>query len=520
MLMVGATTAAMLVVLFVCMAPVAGVKPPVGQGGAGGNADGCTAAFNRANFFLARWDPDPAKRDQTRDESAVPGPVPETYNNRGQMVPYLRYMQTAQEQYGVPWYLLAAISWQETRHGADPDTWNRNQSSDHSYGPMQFIPATWKEYGVDGDGDGRISDESVGDQIHTTASMLKRTRVLEGLLGFNSAIGRYNPRDTYRNDILFWASKYDTNKALEDSGIVCDGSDSVLLQKVTGFALKQVGRPYVWGAEGPDAFDCSGLMYAAFQTVGITVARVAADQADDEQIQIVKRRPVTGPDGLMPGDMLFIDNGDHDPIRYSTRLQAHIGHVAMYIGGGEVVEAHSTGRGVIRSTYSPSRWATVMGVGRVKGILAAGGPDGTWARPVDNAVVTSNFGLRIHPVTKERKMHNGIDLGAGCGTPINAVADGVVIFASDNVGGYGQYIVIDHGQSFHTGYGHQQAMYVSAGQPVQRGQHIADVGDKGDATGHCHLHFNTLTGAVADPWAGNYVDPKPLLVKHGVSYWS
>jgi murein DD-endopeptidase MepM/ murein hydrolase activator NlpD len=151
-------------------------------------------------------------------------------------------------------------------------------------------------------------------------------------------------------------------------------------------------------------------------------------------------------------------------------------------------------------------------------MLVGGGPAGPWARPVEGAVATSGFGVRIHPVTGERNSHNGQDLSAACGTPIKAVADGVVIFASRDVGGYGQYIVIDHGGGFHTGYGNQQAMHVTAGQQVRRGQHIADVGTEGTSTS-CHLHFNTLTGAVNDPWSGNYVDPRPLLVRHGVDYW-
>jgi cell wall-associated NlpC family hydrolase len=470
------------------------------------------------SFVLPNFDPNPASRGQTRDPNALPGPVPTTYDNRGMTVPYLQYMKDADQTYHVPWYMLAAISWQETRHGADAGTWDRNQSPDHSYGPMQFIPGTFGTYGVDGDHDGRISDESVGDQIFAAANLLVRNGFLEGPAGVLRALSAYNPHPSYTNDVLFWAQKYAAGAGgtTTVNNELCNSLDSGQIAAVVRFALDQVGKPYVFGTEGPDTFDCSGLTFAAFHSIGITLPRRAVDQADSDMIQIVTNRPVNQA-ALLPGDLLFIDNGEHLAEDYSQRLKAYIGHVAMYIGNGEVVEAFSTDVGIIRSKFDAGRWSTVVAAGRVKGILVAGGAGGPWAAPVIGAIPTSGFGNRPNPTGPGTQFHNGQDLAAPCGTPIYAVADATVLLAGP-ASGYGNYIVLDHGSGFHTGYGHEQTVLVRAGQQVHRGQQIANVGSLGDSTG-CHLHFNTVTGGLDGPWSGTYVDPKPILIQHGADYW-
>ncbi|WP_203905304.1 peptidoglycan DD-metalloendopeptidase family protein [Virgisporangium aliadipatigenens] len=486
------------------------------------NEDGCAATMAGAgvptnyNFTLPKWDPDPAKRQQTKNPEATPGPLPETYEHAGKTVPYAQYFHDAERKFGVPWFFLAAQSWQETRHGADPSTWDRGANSDASYGPMQFIPATFRAYGVDGDNDGKVTDESVADGVFAAANLLVKNGFLEGPEGVLRAIGAYNPHEFYKNDVLFWAEKFSggvTDTTNVDAQM-CSGLDSGLLAQVVAYVVARVGYPYVWATEGPDSYDCSGLMLAAYKSVGVQINRRAVDQADDERIDIVKRRPVTDGSGLMPGDLLFMDNGSRAQNDYSSRLQAYIGHVAMYIGNGEVVEAYSSDRGVIRSKYEPGRWAKVMGVGRVKGMVASGGSAGPWARPV-TGVVTSEFGLRASPGDGGSTNHKGIDIGAGCGTPIYAVADGVVAFAGP-ANGYGNYIEINHGSNVMTGYGHEQALFVNKGDTVRKGQKIAEVGNLGNSTG-CHLHFEVLNSSGA--LFTGHIDPKPVLIAHQVNYW-
>ncbi len=112
--------------------------------------------------------------------------------------------------------------------------------------------------------------------------------------------------------------------------------------------------------------------------------------------------------------------------------------------------------------------------------------------------ITSPFGMRTDPVSGRYQLHSGIDIGASYGVPITASADGNVIFAGW-YGGYGNAIIIDHGSGYSTLYAHCSAMYVTANQPVRRGQAIGAVGATGWATGP-HLHFEIRrNGVPIDP---------------------
>jgi len=109
-----------------------------------------------------------------------------------------------------------------------------------------------------------------------------------------------------------------------------------------------------------------------------------------------------------------------------------------------------------------------------------------------NGPVVSGFGMRWG------RMHEGIDIAVPYGTPIHAAAGGTVIF-SGWMGGYGNFVIIDHGGGMATAYGHQSAIAVGGGQTVSQGQVIGYVG----CTGHCfgpHLHFEVrINGTPVDP---------------------
>jgi len=109
--------------------------------------------------------------------------------------------------------------------------------------------------------------------------------------------------------------------------------------------------------------------------------------------------------------------------------------------------------------------------------------------PVDGAHITSLFGMRKHPVLGYTRAHQGIDFGAGTGTPILAAGDGVVLQASP-WGGYGNWLRIRHSAGWDTGYGHisRYAAGIHPGAHVRQGQVVAYVGATGLATGP-HLHY-------------------------------
>ena len=101
--------------------------------------------------------------------------------------------------------------------------------------------------------------------------------------------------------------------------------------------------------------------------------------------------------------------------------------------------------------------------------------------------------------------HKGIDIAAKNGTPIYAVADGVVTYAQYNNGGYGYLVKISHGNGVETFYAHCSKLLVSKGQSVKAGDHIAAVGSTGYSTGN-HLHFEIRIN-------GSQVNPQKYLYK-------
>jgi murein DD-endopeptidase MepM/ murein hydrolase activator NlpD len=107
--------------------------------------------------------------------------------------------------------------------------------------------------------------------------------------------------------------------------------------------------------------------------------------------------------------------------------------------------------------------------------------------PLVDGRITSDFGMRLHPILKRYRKHPGIDFSAKSGAPIYATADGLVKLAKFN-GGYGNCVIIDHLYGFETRYGHMQKILVRRGQRIKRGDKIGLVGKTGVATAP-HLHF-------------------------------
>jgi cell wall-associated NlpC family hydrolase len=113
------------------------------------------------------------------------------------------------------------------------------------------------------------------------------------------------------------------------------------------FAMRQLGKPYRFGAEGPRSYDCSGLVWASYRSAGVTVPRIARDQQH-------ATTPISV-DQLLPGDLLFFSTTSNTDWRQIT-------HVGMYVGNGKMIEAPMTGENV---KIAPVWWSAFFGATRV-----------------------------------------------------------------------------------------------------------------------------------------------------------
>ncbi len=128
-------------------------------------------------------------------------------------------------------------------------------------------------------------------------------------------------------------------------------------------------------------------------------------------------------------------------------------------------------------------------------IVASG--DG-YLKPVD-APISSGYGWRVHPTLGTRKLHDGVDFAAACGTPARAAQAGTVIAVEYNSSS-GNRVKVDHGNGVVTGYYHLSEFSTAVGDHVAKGQTVGLVGSTGRSTG-CHLHFAKMDteGAYSDP---------------------
>ncbi|MEH6685133.1 MAG: M23 family metallopeptidase [Qipengyuania sp.] len=124
--------------------------------------------------------------------------------------------------------------------------------------------------------------------------------------------------------------------------------------------------------------------------------------------------------------------------------------------------------------------------------------------PLDNTRLTSDYGMRTHPVLGGRRSHKGVDLSAPTGTPIYATADGYISKA-EWFSSYGKYVSIEHGANLQTRFAHMSDIAVTAGSRVKKGDIIGYVGSTGRSTGP-HLHYEVRID-------GKAVNPVPYMVE-------
>ena len=281
---------------------------------------------------------------------------------------YLTWYKKVGQQYGVPWTVLAGIGTVESDNGQT--TLSGVRSGDNGFGaagPMQIgiggaagntgggapvRPASEKVSGVatDEDGDGIASVYDPADAIAGAAKYLVAAGVQTNP---SAAIFSYNHLQSYVESVLYYAGQYAggtfsvVSASLPSSSSVagCTGSSSTTLANIAAptqavstaisYAQDQIGKPYLWGGTGPDAFDCSGLVMMAYRSAGIGIARTSEDQWATETHVSASQ--------VQPGDLVFFAGADGtvtDP-----------GHVGLVIGNGKMIEAYATGFPIRIASY-------------------------------------------------------------------------------------------------------------------------------------------------------------------------
>ncbi len=280
---------------------------------------------------------------------------------------YLNWYKKVGQQYGVPWTILAGIGTVESDNGQTtlPGV-HSGQNGFGAAGPMQIgiggaSGNTWGGTPVHPGSevvDGVATDEDGGpnadvydpaDAIAGAAKYLLESQVQTNP---SAAIFAYNHLQSYVQSVLYYAGQYAGGSYSVVSAQMPSGSSAAGCATTTGsvtavqaptqavataisFAQQQIGKPYLWGGTGPDAFDCSGLVMMAYRSAGIDIARTSQEQWVTEQ-----RVPASQ---VQPGDLVFFAGSDGTP--------TSPGHVGLVIGNGEMIEAYATGFPIRVSVY-------------------------------------------------------------------------------------------------------------------------------------------------------------------------
>jgi peptidoglycan DL-endopeptidase CwlO len=277
---------------------------------------------------------------------------------------YLALFKQTGQKYGVPWVLLAGIGKVESNDGqtnlpgvrsgqngfgaAGPMQIGIGGASGNTWGGSPVHPASQTVSGVatDANGDGVASVYQPADAIAGAAKYLLAHGVLSNV---SAAIFAYNHLQSYVQAVLNWASIYSrggfsVSNATTVSAPECLTSvqtgqvPNQLVASVISYAREQLGKPYLWGGTGPDAFDCSGLMMMAYRAAGITIPRTSQAQWS--------WGPKIPANQVQPGDLIFFAGSDGSP--------AAPGHVGLVIGKNTMIEAYATGFPVRISSFGTS----------------------------------------------------------------------------------------------------------------------------------------------------------------------
>jgi murein DD-endopeptidase MepM/ murein hydrolase activator NlpD len=235
-----------------------------------------------------------------------------------------------------------------------------------------------------------------------------------------------------------------------------------------------------WSSYATARFASGGTAAAASTSSNVYAARVAQLAAEtDRRVQAIEQRQLALAEALQSQDI------DEATLRRLGFYPAKPG------SAGEGGPFESAGNSTFKALFDS--WKKLDQL-----------QDGVIAIPSEKPVkqdveFTSGFGVRSDPFRSGAAMHPGIDLAGHYGTPIYATADGTVLRAGWNSGGYGNLVEIDHGRGITTRYGHMSAVLVHAGDHITRGQQIGRMGSTGRSTGN-HLHYEVrIDGRAVNP---------------------
>jgi cell wall-associated NlpC family hydrolase len=309
----------------------------------------------------------------TTTGSQVPATQPGISAQGKQTIPatFLMWYKKVGLQYNIPWTILAGIGTEESDNGQSTLPGVRSGTNAFgAAGPMQIgvggaSTDTWATVATSEDG---IEPPSVYDPADAIAGAAKYLNLHGFQQDPSAAIFAYNHATWYVTAVENFANQYasggflvsqnspDTSSGQSDTG--CTGSildalntPNVAVATAIQFADEQIGKPYVFGATGPDAYDCSGLVMMAYRAAGINIPRTSSDQYHFGA-------PVAA-SAVSPGDLVFFAGADG--------TQAEPGHVGLVIGKNTMIEAYATGFPVRISTFGLKTSAPGEQTGQVVG---------------------------------------------------------------------------------------------------------------------------------------------------------
>jgi peptidoglycan DL-endopeptidase CwlO len=302
------------------------------------------------------------------EQSGTAGQPPAGGQARSIPASYLRWYQHVGSQYGVPWTILAGIGTVESDNGqttlpgvhsgsnafgaAGPMQIGIGGAAGNVWGGLPVHPASEVVDGVATDEDGG-ADASVYDPADAIAGAAKYLLEFGVQTNPSAAIFAYNHLQSYVQSVLYYAGVYAGGHYSVVSADMPSGSSAAGCATTAGgvpqvmapnqavataiaFAEQQLGKPYQWGATGPDAYDCSGLVMMAYRAAGIDIARTSQEQwATEQQVPASQ---------VEPGDLVFFAGADGTP--------TSPGHVGLVIGNGQMIEAYATGFPIRIASYT------------------------------------------------------------------------------------------------------------------------------------------------------------------------